>query len=181
MNECLTGNGGCDANATCSNTPGSRTCACNSGFTGNGTTCADVNECLTGNGGCSTNATCTNTPGSRTCACNAGYGGNGITCSPNGDTCAAPIDLALNATVSGTTVGAVNDYAGPLSAVCRSTTLPAPDVVYRFTPGATGAYRVTPTASGWGPRVWVGPSCGVASSCVASDPAWSSAAVLPFV
>ena len=58
---------------SCTNTPGSRTCSCNGGYTGDGVTCTDVNECVTSNGGCSANATCTNTPGSRTCACNAGY------------------------------------------------------------------------------------------------------------
>ncbi|MBI5545352.1 MAG: SUMF1/EgtB/PvdO family nonheme iron enzyme [Deltaproteobacteria bacterium] len=39
INECLTGNGGCHANATCSNTPGSRTCACSAGYTGDGFSC----------------------------------------------------------------------------------------------------------------------------------------------
>ncbi|MBI5546717.1 MAG: DUF1566 domain-containing protein [Deltaproteobacteria bacterium] len=39
MNECLTSNGGCHADATCTNTPGSRTCACNQGFAGDGFTC----------------------------------------------------------------------------------------------------------------------------------------------
>ena len=40
--ECATNNGGCSVNATCTNTPGSRTCACNSPFTGNGVTCSFV-------------------------------------------------------------------------------------------------------------------------------------------
>ncbi|MBI5544626.1 MAG: choice-of-anchor D domain-containing protein, partial [Deltaproteobacteria bacterium] len=39
INECLTSNGGCHANATCTNTPGSRTCACNAGYTGDGFSC----------------------------------------------------------------------------------------------------------------------------------------------
>ncbi len=80
INECLTNNGGCSANAACTNTPGSRTCACNAGFTGDGLTCADVNECLTNNGGCDLNAMCSNTPGARACSCNSGYSGNGLTC-----------------------------------------------------------------------------------------------------
>jgi hypothetical protein len=37
--ECATNNGGCHAAATCTNTPaGSFTCACNAGYTGDGTT-----------------------------------------------------------------------------------------------------------------------------------------------
>ncbi|HRI71929.1 MAG TPA: EGF domain-containing protein, partial [Polyangium sp.] len=39
INECSTNNGGCDVNATCTNTPGSRTCACNMGYMGDGITC----------------------------------------------------------------------------------------------------------------------------------------------
>ncbi|MDP3231272.1 MAG: EGF domain-containing protein [Myxococcales bacterium] len=95
IDECLTGNGGCSANAACANTPGSRTCTCNAGFTGDGVTCTDVNECLTNNGGCDVNAACTNTPGARTCACNGGFTGNGVTCtdinecSTNNGGCAA--------------------------------------------------------------------------------------------
>lgn len=39
IDECATNNGGCDANATCTNTDGSRTCACKAGFGGNGELC----------------------------------------------------------------------------------------------------------------------------------------------
>ena len=47
VNECLTNNGGCHATlATCTNTVGSRTCACNTGYTGDGITCSG-NEFLT--------------------------------------------------------------------------------------------------------------------------------------
>ncbi len=80
INECATNNGGCSAQATCTNTPGSRTCACTTGFTGDGVTCTDVNECLTNNGGCDALTACTNTPGSRTCACPSGFTGTGLAC-----------------------------------------------------------------------------------------------------
>lgn len=42
INECLTNSGGCAMNATCANTPGSFTCTCNMGFTGDGFTCTPV-------------------------------------------------------------------------------------------------------------------------------------------
>jgi hypothetical protein len=42
VDECATVNGGCNANATCLNAVGGRTCTCNTAFTGNGITCAPV-------------------------------------------------------------------------------------------------------------------------------------------
>jgi hypothetical protein len=40
LDECGYNNGGCSENATCTNIPGSRTCACKPGYTGDGFTCA---------------------------------------------------------------------------------------------------------------------------------------------
>ena len=61
--------------------PGTDSCACNAGYSGNGTTCSPINSCATNNGGCSSHATCTSTgPGTNSCACNSGYVGNGTTC-----------------------------------------------------------------------------------------------------
>jgi hypothetical protein len=43
MSTCAVDNGGCAANATCTDTgPGTRSCACNPGFSGDGLTCAVV-------------------------------------------------------------------------------------------------------------------------------------------
>ena len=104
INECTTNNGGCAVvGGVCTNTPGSRTCACAAGFSGNGLTCTDVNECTTNNGGCAAvGGVCTNTPGSRTCACAAGFSGNGLTCtdvnecSTNNGGCAAVGGVCTN-------------------------------------------------------------------------------------
>ena len=41
INECLTNNGGCDENADCKNTLGSFSCSCKTGYSGNGTSCAE--------------------------------------------------------------------------------------------------------------------------------------------
>ena len=79
-NECVLGTDNCDANATCTNTPGSFICTCNAGYSGDGVTCADLDECAMGTDNCDANATCTNTAGSFTCACNSGYTGSGVTC-----------------------------------------------------------------------------------------------------
>ncbi len=88
-NECATNNGGCAPSAVCTNTAGSRTCACRPvGFTGDGVTCTNINECASNNGGCFAASVCTDyTPQASngwatfSCgACPAGYMGDGVTC-----------------------------------------------------------------------------------------------------
>lgn len=62
----------CDPQSTCDNMSksASNPCApCNSGYTGDGISCADIDECLTKN--CSQN--CANGPGNYTCFCYSGY------------------------------------------------------------------------------------------------------------
>jgi len=71
VDECTLGTDNCDTNAECTNADGGFTCACETGFTGDGVTCVDDNECATNNGGCE--QVCTNTPGSFTCSCDAGF------------------------------------------------------------------------------------------------------------
>ena len=53
---------------------------CQTGFTGNGTYCADFDECALGTHSCHGNAVCVNVIGSYTCFCNAGYTGDGVNC-----------------------------------------------------------------------------------------------------
>ena len=94
--ECSAGTNNCDTNATCANVAGSFICACNSGYSGDGTSCTDDDECTAGTDNCDSNATCTNIAGSFTCACNSGYSGGGTTgdgtfCSDD-DECTAETD-----------------------------------------------------------------------------------------
>jgi len=88
VDECSQGLATCDTHATCTNTVGSYTCSCNSGYSGDGRVCNDVDECTAGTSPCSANATCANTPGSYTCTCNSGFTGSGISCT-DVDECAA--------------------------------------------------------------------------------------------
>ena len=103
IDECVTGDNGCHANANCTNNEGGYTCACKTGFIGDGKdTCAppscntgyffdiktmkciDFDECASGLNDCHADATCMNTDGGYTCACPDGLIGDGK------DTCAPP-------------------------------------------------------------------------------------------
>ncbi|MFO0745476.1 MAG: EGF domain-containing protein [Myxococcota bacterium] len=78
INECLEGTAGCDLNATCNNTSGGFTCTCKGGYSGNGTTCADIDECANNSDNCAQN--CTNRAGGYDCSCNPGFTADGHFC-----------------------------------------------------------------------------------------------------
>ena len=46
IDECAVDNGGCDVNAQCQNTAGSRECRCNDGYAGDGESCRDIDGAL---------------------------------------------------------------------------------------------------------------------------------------
>ena len=79
IDECTKSNGGCHANATCTNLVGRFNCSCHTGFEGDGASCTDVNEC-NGTNTCHEIANCTNNPGSYECRCRDGYTGSGQQC-----------------------------------------------------------------------------------------------------
>jgi len=98
VNECLTPNRcGTAAAGSCSNSVGSFTCTCNSGYTLVGGVCVDRNECTAIPGRCGM-GTCFNNTGSFSCTCNAGFSFNGTTCIDN-DLC-NPTPCGANSTCS---------------------------------------------------------------------------------
>ncbi|MCA9582334.1 MAG: hypothetical protein KC416_11105 [Myxococcales bacterium] len=112
VDECDLDTDNCDSNATCTDTPESFTCECNSGWSGNGVTCADVNECDENLDNCHNNATCTNTDGGFLCECNSGYSGSGTHCS-NVDECEMDLDNCdVNATCT--------DNKGSFTCACNA-------------------------------------------------------------
>ncbi|MHA7628622.1 FG-GAP-like repeat-containing protein [Corallococcus sp. M7] len=73
VNECAAGTDNCSENATCTNTVGSFTCACNAGYEGDGVTCTNIDECAASP--CLNGGTCIDGVGSYTCQCAPTYEG----------------------------------------------------------------------------------------------------------
>ncbi|MGC4119468.1 MAG: PQQ-binding-like beta-propeller repeat protein [Myxococcales bacterium] len=71
--DCQIQNGGCDPHASCTQSPGQRTCQCASGWSGDGFTCRDIDECSSHSDDCGAHATCWNRPGSWDCECAEGW------------------------------------------------------------------------------------------------------------
>merc|ERR1711871_307704 len=74
VDECAAGMHNCHAQATCANTQGDFTCSCKSGYTGDGTDCANVDDCASNP--CQNGGTCQDGVNSFTCTCAAGYSGD---------------------------------------------------------------------------------------------------------
>lgn len=71
----------CGSNSVCSNTIGSFSCSCESGYSSpDGTDCVDIDECSAWTDSCDTNATCNNTDGWFVCGCNPWYQWDWETC-----------------------------------------------------------------------------------------------------
>ncbi|XP_020608971.1 uromodulin-like [Orbicella faveolata] len=79
----------CHVDANCTNTRGSFSCTCHTGYSGDGVMCDDIEECFPGQisdeylqlaHDCHADANCTNTKGSFYCTCHTGYSGDGNTC-----------------------------------------------------------------------------------------------------
>ena len=99
IDECLEETAGCHADATCINTAGSFTCACNDGYTGDGyNNCADVDECTAGTHNCDDNAVCVNVEGSFHCACDGLYvlSEDGTACNPTIQTAVVGLVVAVS-------------------------------------------------------------------------------------
>merc|ERR1719183_2759117 len=88
INECsASGLNNCHADATCVDIPGSFVCACKSGYSGDGVTCADIDDCA--DDPCKNGGTCTDTgPHTHTCDCATGWQGD-QDCQTNIDECSS--------------------------------------------------------------------------------------------
>jgi LruC domain-containing protein len=110
VDECLAATANCGVNATCTNTAGSFTCACDAGWEGDGRACVDVDECATDNGGCGEDGICVNSAGSFVCTCGPGFDQVGNRC----------VDVDECATNHGgcSALAACNNYPGGHACEC---------------------------------------------------------------
>ena len=80
VDECFFHIHNCHEHAKCTDTLGSFTCTCPSGYSGDGIVCEDIDECTSGLDDCRQFTNCLNTLGSFECICNVGFSGDGVTC-----------------------------------------------------------------------------------------------------
>jgi MYXO-CTERM domain-containing protein len=116
IDECTTNVDDCSPSATCTNSIGSFSCACNAGFTGGGhgvSGCTDIDECTAATDDCATTAVCANTAGTFTCTCPTGFTGDGRT---TGTSC-ADIDECANASSCDENASCSNS-AGSFTCTC---------------------------------------------------------------
>ncbi|XP_071101363.1 uncharacterized protein [Haliotis cracherodii] len=73
VDECTTQPTICGDKQVCTNTNGSHTCNCPTGYENNGTDCIDVDECISTTVTCPNNTKCKNVVGSYVCNCELGY------------------------------------------------------------------------------------------------------------
>jgi len=73
IDECARDTSPCPESATCTNTEGSYTCTCASGYELVDDACADIDECTLETDDCAAELHCQNTAGSFTCACDNGF------------------------------------------------------------------------------------------------------------
>ncbi|XP_078597687.1 ZP domain-containing protein-like [Branchiostoma floridae x Branchiostoma japonicum] len=85
VDECTDGTNNCHSAASCTNTDGSFTCACPTGYVGDGISCTHVDECTDGSHNCHEKATCSDTVEGFNCTCEEGYNGDGVTCTALSD------------------------------------------------------------------------------------------------